>query len=374
MIIGKPMTSLLQNLLPPVCTFRLDGTPMQLPLPQDFPTPLAYEIEDEYGRIITGQTVGSADFPLPRLSAGYHLLRFSVAEFQAETLLIVAPLQTYKASDTSPLTYAEPFNNFKSLRQNLSREPLDSLHITAPFPCAADLKSFYRQLFRQPQEKAKTEFEPEHALYLALRSQYPVNQDYNDWANNCFDYNKITSFKTKEFAKKSADKIAVAALALSEVDTCLREIAAFCRRHNGSVYVHSNLPLAAEYADFIAWRDRKLLLAKNLALPDYPNYVPYSPEALAAARYEPFIRLLRQNMSHADVFCFDNPQSLAGQFCLDAPFDNKFLQYDLEALLAITAIESHRHRCRIAALQTGDLALQIKEQFASFGVEFILPE
>ena len=134
------------------------------------------------------------------------------------------------------------------------------------------------------------------------------------------------------------------------------------------------MPLAAEYTDFIAWRDRKLLLAKNLALSDYPNYVPYSPEALAAARYEPFIRLLRQNMSHADVFCFDNPQSLAGQFCLDAPFEDKLLQYDLEALLAITAIESHRHRCRIAALQTGDLALQIKEQFASFGVEFILPE
>ena len=82
------MTSLLQNLLPPVSTFRLDGTPMQLPLPQDFPTPLAYEIEDEYGRIITGQTAGSADFPLPRLSAGYHLLRFSAEGNQQNRLFV----------------------------------------------------------------------------------------------------------------------------------------------------------------------------------------------------------------------------------------------------------------------------------------------
>ncbi len=374
MTTGKPMTSLAQNLLPPVCTFRLDGTLMQLSLPQDFPAPLAYEIEDEYGRIITGQIAAPADFSLPRLSAGYHLLRLSAPEFQAETLLIIAPLQTFKASEFSPLTYGEPFNNFKSLRQKLSREPLDSLHITVPFPCAADLKSFYRQLFRQPQEEAKADFEPEHALYLALRSQYPVNQDYNDWANNCFDYNKITSFKTKEFAKKSADKIAVAALALSEVDTCLREIAAFCRRHNGSVYVHSDLPLAVEYTDFIAWRDRKLLLAKNLALPDYPNYVPYSPEALAAARYEPFIRLLRQSMSHADVFCFDRPNALAEQLCLDAPFEDKLLQYDLKTLLAITAIESHRHHCRIVALRSKELASGTKEQFAAYGIDFISPE
>lgn len=368
------MISQNSKLLSPVYTFRLDGTPLSLTLPMSFPSSLDYEIEDEYGRIIRGKILQPDPFLLPRLNAGYHLLRLFAEEFRAEALLIIAPLQAYNPSIDYALNYVVPFNSFKTLRQHLASTPLDSLHLTAPFPCAADLKAFYRLLFRQPPSNQSADYEYEHALYLALRAQLPVNQDYNDWANNCFDYNKMTSFKTKEFAKKFAEKIALAGSALSEVERCLQEIATFCRRRLGRIYAHINLPLAVEYTSFIAWRDRKLLLAKNLALPDCKNFVPYSPESLASARYEPFIRLMRSNMSHADILCFDQPLGLVEQLCLDAPFADKLLHYDLPALLAIAAIESHRHRCRIAALDSAKITSTLREQFVSYGIKFISPE
>lgn len=368
------MTPPNQKLLSPVYTFRLDGTPLSLPLPAEFVSSSDYEIEDEYGRIIKGSITKTEKFQLPRLNAGYHLLRLSVGKLNAETLLIVAPYKAYCPPVEYALDYAKPFNNFKTLRQHLTSEPLNSLHLTVPFPCAADLKAFYRLLFRQPPVEPTANFDEDLALYLALRAQYPVNQDYNDWANNCFDYNKITSFKTKEFAKKYSDKIALAGTALSEVERCLQEIAAFCRRRSGRVYAHVNLPLAVEYTDYVAWRDRKLLLPKNLTLPDSQNFVPYNPEALAKARCEPYIRLLRSNMSHADILCFDKPQFLAEQLCNDAPFSDKVLQYDLQALLAITAIESHRCRCQVIALDKETLSPVLREQFTSFGIKFILPE
>lgn len=357
--------------LNPVYTFFLDGSAPAIALPEDIfrrALPLAYEIEDEDGRKICGSLAKTPLWTLPRLNAGYHHLKISGENFLSEALLLVAPPKMYSGSHCR-LSEKSPANNFKALRRQLSDENLTELHYSAPFPCDEDLAVFFRLIQKKnPQTEENVSGRNEQALYLALQSQMPINKDFNDWANNHYDYNKISSFKTKEFAKRHPDLTALGELALKEVDDCLRDITSFCRRRNCPVCVHLDMPLAVNIHSFKAWRNRKILLAKQLSAPDLADYVPYNPQALENAFYEPFILLLRQSMAHADVLCFDNPLFLRQISCQDAPFPDKKIEYDLSALLAMIAIESNRFRCLIAAADSPELTDEFKNRLTALGI------
>lgn len=357
-----------------VYTFFLDGSAPAIALPEDVfvsPSRFEYEIEDEYGRKICGGFSAVPLLSLPRLNAGYHHLRVSGENLSSQSLLLVAPPKMYK-SGTTKLAWQSPADSFKSLRRILSDNNLTALHYAHPFPCEEDLAMFFRLL-----QKKKTQLKQilgenkEQAVFLALQSQMPVNKDYADWANNHYDYNKINSFKTKEFSKKRTDLVALGELALNEVNGCLRDIAAFFRRRNCPVCAHLNMPLAANIHDFKAWRDRKLLLSRQLSLPECSDYVPYNPQALENAFYEPFIMLIRQSMANADVLCFDNPFSLCQISCLDAPFPDKIIKYNLSALLAIVSIESNRSRCSVSALNVPELSDGLKTRLMNCGISLI---
>lgn len=357
--------------LSPVYTFTLDGTAPGIALPADvseLSARLKYEIEDEYGRKIGGEFLTASHLSLPRLNAGYHHLKISGENLLSEALLLVAPPKVYR-SENKKLSWQPPINNFKSLRRMLSDDNLTELHYAYPFPCEEDLAVFFRLIQKKnPPLKNDITYDKEQALYLALQSQMPINKDFADWVNNHYDYNKMNSFKTKEFAKKQADLVALGELALKEVDVCLQDITAFCRRRRCPVCIHIDMPLAVNYHEFRAWRDRKLLLSKQVALPDYSDYVPYNPQALENAFYEPFISLIRRSMAHADVLCFDNPSSLCRISCLDAPFPDKIIKYNLSALLAIIAIESNRSRCAVTAFNTPELSDELKACFTDYGI------
>lgn len=360
--------------LSPVYAFILDGTAPTIALPAEISergSPLKYEIEDEYGRKINGDFSAAPALLLPRLNAGYHHFKISGENLSSEALLLAAPSKMHK-SEVTKFLWQQPVNNFKSLRRILSVNDLKALHYNYPFPCEEDLAVFFRLIQKKsPCLENNISDYKEQALYLALQSQMPINKDYADWANNHYDYNKINSFKTKEFAKKQADLVALGELALKEVDFCLRDITAFCRRRDCPVCIHIDMPLAANFREFRAWRDRKLLLSKQLSFSGYSDYVPYNPQALEKAFYEPFITLIRQSMAYADVLCLDKPEYLWQIPCLDMPFPDKIIEYNLSALLAIIAIESNRSRCPVVALNKPELPDELKKHLTGAGISLI---
>jgi glycogen debranching enzyme GlgX/4-alpha-glucanotransferase len=86
------------------------------------------------------------------------------------------------------------------------------------------------------------------------------------------------------------------------------------------------------------------------------NLPPYSPLALGEKEFAPCISVLASNMRHAGALRIDHILGYARQFWVPrgAPgADGAYVRFPAETLIAITALESHRHRCAVIGEDLG---------------------
>ncbi len=98
---------------------------------------------------------------------------------------------------------------------------------------------------------------------------------------------------------------------------------------------------------------------------------PYDPLALAHRQYRPWIELLRNNMRHAGALRLDHVMGLERLLWVPegATADaGAYVLNDSAALLAILAIESHRHRCLIVGEDLGTVPSGFRERMAQAGL------
>ena len=329
------------------------------------PQSLAYEIEDEAGRIINGTADTKKDFTLPKLGVGYYHLRLRAENIDTDSLIIIAPTKAYVAS--AIITPQSPINSLKNLRQVLQEK--SDLHYQFPFPRFADLAAVYRRhlSFAIPSEP-----DNEQALFLALKSRHKINQNFQDWCNRCYDFNKINSYKCKEFAKENQAAINQAASILAEVDTYLQKSKAYLHRQGRKVIAYVSNLTAADYQSFEGWQNRKLL--KNKLCVADKNFVPYDSQSLKENFYRPIIAKVRAAMQGSDVLYIADFAGLEKNLCTDFPFPDKEETYASQALLAILKIESRRHRCAIMATTSSKLSAEFLAQCQASGIIFCVPE
>jgi 4-alpha-glucanotransferase len=90
---------------------------------------------------------------------------------------------------------------------------------------------------------------------------------------------------------------------------------------------------------------------------------PLDPRVLAERGYGPFAALLRANMRHAGALRIDHVMGLRRLFCLPrASAGGAYLTYDVEAMIGIVALESHRHRCMIVGEDLGTVPEGFRER------------
>lgn len=94
---------------------------------------------------------------------------------------------------------------------------------------------------------------------------------------------------------------------------------------------------------------------------------PLNPIALAAAQYLPFRHLLRAAMRPAGALRMDHVMALMRLFWT-CPDGGTYVEYPLQALLAIVAIESHRHQCMVVGEDLGNVAPAMREAMAQRAV------
>lgn len=90
---------------------------------------------------------------------------------------------------------------------------------------------------------------------------------------------------------------------------------------------------------------------------------PVNPLALAAARFQPFIELLGCVMRHAGALRMDHVMALMRLFW-NTPEGGTYVNYPHEALLAIVAVESHRHRCVVIGEDLGNVPPAMRDAMA----------
>lgn len=90
---------------------------------------------------------------------------------------------------------------------------------------------------------------------------------------------------------------------------------------------------------------------------------PVNPVALTAARFLPFRRLLEGAMRFAGALRMDHAMALMRLYW-NSPAGGTYVRYPLEALVAVMAIESHRHQCMVIGEDLGNVAPRMREAMA----------
>lgn len=87
---------------------------------------------------------------------------------------------------------------------------------------------------------------------------------------------------------------------------------------------------------------------------------PWSPQRLRQARYQPFIATLRANMRHCGALRLDHVMALMRLFWT-GPDGGTYVDYPLEDLLGVLALESRRHQCMVIGEDLGNVAPRMRE-------------
>jgi (1->4)-alpha-D-glucan 1-alpha-D-glucosylmutase len=90
---------------------------------------------------------------------------------------------------------------------------------------------------------------------------------------------------------------------------------------------------------------------------------PVNPVALSDARFLPFRQLLASVMRHAGALRMDHAMALMRLYW-NSPAGGTYVRYPLEALVAVMAIESHRHQCMVIGEDLGNVAPRMREAMA----------
>ncbi len=146
------------------------------------------------------------------------------------------------------------------------------------------------------------------------------------------------------------------------------------------VGLYFDLALGADRGGAEVWSDRAAYAtgASIGAPPDEFNprgqdwgLPPYSPRALRAAGYRPFVELLRANMPQGGALRLDHVMALARLYWI--PAGNKadqggYVHYPLEALLGLLAQESRRNRCMVIGEDLGTVTAELRKALNDAGV------
>jgi 4-alpha-glucanotransferase len=95
--------------------------------------------------------------------------------------------------------------------------------------------------------------------------------------------------------------------------------------------------------------------------------VPFNPHAVRERAYAPFIEVVRANMRHAGAVRIDHVLGLKRLWWIPSgsgPADGGYVQYPIDDLIGIIALESHRHRCFVVGEDLGTVPAGFREEMA----------
>jgi glycogen operon protein len=101
------------------------------------------------------------------------------------------------------------------------------------------------------------------------------------------------------------------------------------------------------------------------------NLPPFSPLALAAEAMAPMRRVMAANMRHAAALRIDHVLGFARQFWVPRGAEGRhgaYVQFPLDALIAVTAIESRRNRCLVVGEDLGTVPEGLRDRLSAAGI------
>ncbi len=219
------------------------------------------------------------------------------------------------------------------------------------------------------------------AAFDALHA-YQVKEDEMRWGWPVWPeaYQTVDTPEVKAFCKKYADEVDfylwLQWLAYSQFAACWQ----VSQGYKMPVGLYRDLAVGVAEGGSETWCDRELycLKASVGAPPDILGPLgqnwglpPMDPHVMAARGYEPFIDLLRANMQNCGALRIDHVMSVLRLWWIpygETADHGAYVQYPVDDLLSILALESQRHQCMVIGEDLGTVPVEIVSKLRDSGV------
>ncbi|MGV3572954.1 MAG: malto-oligosyltrehalose synthase [Ramlibacter sp.] len=209
-----------------------------------------------------------------------------------------------------------------------------------------------------------------HALYEALQ-EHLFAADPNTWGWPAWPeaYRDPQGAAVQAFARDHAQAVRfrfwLQWLCELQLESCQR----YARTRGMGIGLYCDLAVGLNGGGAETWQESDLFaLGMHAGAPPDPlapggqdwGLPPWSPQRLRAARYRPFIETLRANMRHCGALRLDHVMALMRLFWT-GPDGGTYVDYPLDDLLGVLALESQRHQCMVIGEDLGNVAPRMRE-------------
>jgi len=227
----------------------------------------------------------------------------------------------------------------------------------------------------KPRVKLPTRALRDFSVFEALREE--LGGGWQGWPEAFQD---PESRDVKAFAKKHAGRVAFHAWLQWTARQQLEDAQRHARDLGMPLGLYVDLALGADRGGAEVWseRDAYAVGASCGAPPDEFNPLgqdwglpPYSPRALRAKAYRPFIDLLRANMPKGGALRMDHVMALSRLWWIPQgakPERGGYVNYPFHELLAVLAAESRRARCLVIGEDLGTVPPELRAALNDAGV------
>jgi 4-alpha-glucanotransferase len=249
----------------------------------------------------------------------------------------------------------------------------------------ARLRALYEQAkdhpgfaaFRNQAGPALEEHARFEALHAELYGRDPALWHWRDWPA---DYRTPQSPGIQRFVQQHAGEVAFHAFGQWLADTSLAAAQRAARRAGMSIGLIADLAIGTDGGGSHAWsRQAEVISGFSVGAPpdvfsplgqDW-GLTAFSPLQMRAGGFSAFIELLRATMRHAGGIRLDHAMGLQRLWVVptgNGPAEGAYLEYPVQDLLRLLALESHRHRCIVIGEDLGTLPGGFHQRMAQSGV------
>ena len=213
------------------------------------------------------------------------------------------------------------------------------------------------------------------AVFEALREKF--GGGWQDWPAG---FQNPRSKEVETFSRKNAGRVAFHAWLQWTARRQLEDAQRYARDLGMPLGLYVDLALGADRGGAEVWSDQDAFAvgASCGAPPDEFNprgqdwgLPPYSPRALRAKAYKPFVELLRANMPVGGALRMDHVMALSRLWWIPQgakPERGGYVHYPFRELLAILAAESRRARCLVIGEDLGTVTAEMRAALNQAGV------
>ena len=220
-----------------------------------------------------------------------------------------------------------------------------------------------------------------HAVFDALHQQLH-DRDDSVWGWPAFpaEFRHITYPAVQDFIKQNQTAVTFYMYLQWLADEQIASVQQFALAQGMQIGLYRDLAVGVADSGAETWADQSTLcqdvsigappdvlgpLGQNWGLP------PLNPAQLTATGYAAFIALLRANMQHCGALRIDHVLGLLRLWWIpkgQGAKDGAYMYYPVQDMLAILALESHRHHCAVIGEDLGTVPNEIVGLLSNAGI------